>query len=58
MFITFDYSCSPCKKWLVNEFVLRTEKDGVTCPSCGKLMTRLPAGTRTTFKFADQKLKS
>lgn len=58
MYITFDYKCDTCGD-VKSRFVRREEKDSQHC-ACGSItpMRRLPAGTRTTFKFADTKLKT
>lgn len=52
-FITFDYRCKPCD---VEEerLVLKSDMDAQRCGNCKGLMVRLPAGTKTTFKFADK----
>ena len=60
-FITFDYKCTACKR-VVTRMVRRPEMDKQFCKTnCDgdhpTPMTRLPAGTRTTFRFADTKLK-
>lgn len=54
-FITFDYRCE--KGHEDSRMVLRKEMDAQRCKECKGLMRRLPAGTRTTFRFADRKLK-
>lgn len=51
MFVSFDYRCPRSGK-VVSKFIKKIDMDDQTC-LCGKRMTRLPAGTRTTFKFAD-----
>ena len=59
-FITFDYKCSdPNCAGYEERLVLRKDMDAQRCnePDCTAIMRRLPAGTRTTFKFADTKLK-
>ena len=56
MYITFDYKCPTCAS-VDSRFVKRTEMDKQTCETCDVVLTRLPAGTRTTFRYADQKLK-
>ena len=57
MFITFDYRCPDGHE--EERLVLRKEMDAQRCREgdCKKRMIRLPAGTRTTFRFADTKLK-
>jgi len=60
-FITFDYWCSSGNK-TVTRMVRRELMDDQRCEHdcCGdhsQLMIRLPAGTRTHFRFADTKLK-
>jgi len=57
-YITFDYRCSTCEE-TESRFVRRSDMDDQKCPkhSAPKPMTRLPAGTRTTFRYADTKLK-
>lgn len=54
-FITFDYRCD--KGHEQERLVLRKDMDAQRCETCKGLMRRLPAGTRTTFRFADNKLK-
>ena len=63
MFITFDYKCPTCGN-LESRFVRKDEMDDQECDHLGlpsryepTPMTRLPAGTRTTFRYADQNLK-
>lgn len=67
MFVCFDYRCPTCGHE-EERFVRRDQMDEQFCPNylgphdkiaCGSYapMTRLPAGTRTTFRFADTKLK-
>lgn len=66
MYITFDYKCL-CGH-VDTRMVQRDEMDdqyhdpcpeasAITGAPCPMAMTRLPAGTRTTFRFADTKLK-
>ena len=55
MYISFDYKCSKCHA-SEPKLVRREEKDSQVC-QCGAPQTRLPAGTRTTFRYADTKLK-
>lgn len=58
MFISFDYRCRSCFA-VDSRFVKKMEKDEQRCNECDSTtpLTRLPAGTRTTFRFADNKLK-
>jgi hypothetical protein len=60
MYITFDYKCPDCGH-VDSRFVKKSEMDEQyheRCPdSRGFRMLRLPAGTRTTFRFADRRLK-
>ena len=62
MYITFDYKCPNCEH-VESRFVRREAKDSqyhydcLTDENMHPRMVRLPAGTRTTFKFADSKLK-
>jgi hypothetical protein len=62
MYITFDYKCPSCGH-TEPRFVRRSEMDDQVHRACapplsgGIPMTRLPAGTRTTFRYADRKLK-
>lgn len=66
MFITFDYLCPDCEH-RETRFVRKSEMDDQQCPNyvapnpekpCfSMVMTRLPPATRTTFRFADKKLK-
>lgn len=55
MYISFDYKCSKCSA-IEPKLVRREEQDSQVC-QCGSPQTKLPAGTRTTFRFADTKLK-
>lgn len=58
MYIAFDYLCPHCKH-KETKLVERVSMDKQLCPNCVNYrnMTRLPAGTRTTFRHADTKLK-
>ena len=61
MYITFDYKCPNCGH-VESRFVRRDAMDCQYHYECTRegmhpMMDRLPAGTRTTFKFADTKLK-
>lgn len=56
MFVVFNFHCSKCKK-VEERFVKRSDMDRQACEACSAPMTRLPAATRTHFKFADTKLK-
>lgn len=57
MYITFDYKCTYCGH-VESRFVKREHMDVQDCDApCNHPMQKLPAGTRTTFKFADTKLK-
>lgn len=63
MFITFDYRCRECGHQ-EERFVKRPDMDEQRCrvldhegSACKSAMTRLPAGTRTTFRYADTRLK-
>jgi hypothetical protein len=63
MFIVFDYVCPHCER-TEELFVDALEKDHQFCHVCAngdtpgqKPMIRLPAGTRTHFRFADGRLK-
>jgi len=67
MYITFDYRCPEGHH--EERFVKKSEMDDQWCnhihesgfgklgKTCDAPMTRLPAGTRTTFRYADTKLK-
>lgn len=57
-YITFDYRCRQCGN-TESRLVRRSEMDRQFCQHehSDQLMNRLPAGTRTTFRFADPKLK-
>jgi predicted nucleic acid-binding Zn ribbon protein len=52
-FITFDYSCTHCGAQYPNVFVRRSEMDDQSCGKCKSPLKRLPAGPKTTFRFAD-----
>lgn len=66
MYITFTYRCTGCGHE-EDRFVKKQEMDeqvcsarlprGVTDYPCESPMVKLPAGTRTHFRFADRKLK-
>ena len=56
-FITFTFRCPSCKHTEEDKLVRRTEMDDQPCPRCNDTLVRLPAGTRTHFRFADSKLK-
>jgi ribosomal protein L37AE/L43A len=56
MYITFDYKCPSCQQF-DTKFVRRDEMDLQKCEDCNVELVRLPAGTRTTFRFADTTLK-
>ena len=67
MYITFDYKCPTCGH-VESRFVRRSEMDEQFCNQeldagllglydCRHRLIRLPAGTRTTFRFADTNLK-
>jgi hypothetical protein len=57
-FITFDYKCPGCG-WTEERLVRRDEADLQQCVECiGShdglyFMKRMPAGPKTTFRFAD-----
>jgi len=53
-YITFNYRCTECDTE-ESRLVERELMDQQWC--CGKSMIRLPANPRTTFRFADSKLK-
>jgi putative FmdB family regulatory protein len=56
MYVVFDYVCTKCEH-TEEAMVPRHKMDDQYCPLCGHKMVRLPAGTRTHFRFADPKLK-
>lgn len=56
MYVVFDYQCPVCGHVEADKLTLRDEHLP-HCPTCLWVMKRLPAGTKTHFKFADQKLK-
>lgn len=61
-FVSFDFKCPNCGH-VESRFVRRDQMDAQLCHcSTAKIRTlgpmqRLPAGTRTTFKFADTNFK-
>lgn len=58
MFIRFDYRC-PCGR-REERFVRKSEMDSQFCTRAGcmkRRMDRLPAAPKTTFRFADRRLK-
>jgi len=57
VYTVFDYKCVQCGHRAVDQMVRTTKKDKQFCPSCNATLVRMPAGTPTTFKFADTKLK-
>ncbi len=62
MYITFNFKCSACGHTDVR-MVDRSKVDSQVCRKasttfpCLGLMAKLPAGTRTHFRFNDTKLK-
>jgi hypothetical protein len=56
MFIRFNYRCPSCGHE-EEKFIKKEVMDKQLCPKGGVLMTRLPAAPRTTFRFADRRLK-
>lgn len=64
MYVTFDFECPHCGR-VEERFVKRDQVDNQDCVCVHGLpsryhhmkMKRLPAGTRTTFRFADEALK-
>jgi hypothetical protein len=60
MLIVFDYVCTKCGKADIR-YVTETTKDAQSCgsgyPHCGAPLTRQLGPTRTSFRFADKKLK-
>ncbi len=61
MFISFDYRCDnvlcAARSIRRERLVKKAKQDHQHCPSCGTTMRRLPAAPKTTFRFADTKLK-
>lgn len=61
-YISFDYKCTKCDS-VDSRLVERKDMDSQKCKRAGTLfpclgeMYKLPAGTRTTFRFADPHLK-
>ena len=66
MFIKFDYRCPDCG-FQEERFVRKELMESQQCPNYAHptdekpcysmVMTRLPAAPRTTFRFADRRLK-
>lgn len=58
MYASFDYRCPSCKAE-DSRFVKKVEQHQQRCKECDYSghMVKLPSGTRTTFRFADAKLK-
>jgi len=56
MYISVDLKCPKCKQ-VLDVFIKKDAIDGVRCGECDELMLRLPAATKTTFRFADKELK-
>lgn len=57
MFVKFDMKCPTCNAEYPNVFVKKAEMDNQRCGKCKDTLLRLPPGTRTTFRFADTRLK-
>ena len=61
MFVSFDYRCEnvlcPSRSYRVERLVEKEKRDLQHCKTCHEFMRRLPAAPRTTFRFADKKLK-
>lgn len=56
--VVHDYRCTKCPGYEADKLVSRKAMDDVRCPACDAPMVRLPPPTRTTFRFADRRLKS
>ena len=57
MFVKFDFACRQCAT-VEERFVKKSEVDSQVCSvDSSHELRRLPAGTRTTYKFADARLK-
>lgn len=58
MFVTFDYRCRDMKRcgMITSRFIEKDDMNDQIC-ECGASLAKLPAGTRTTFRFADERLK-
>lgn len=56
-YISFDYKCKACTALPEHRMVKRINMDSQVCEECGGDMVKLPPATRTTFRFADTKLK-
>jgi DNA-directed RNA polymerase subunit RPC12/RpoP len=56
MFIRFNYRCPTCGHE-EERFIKKEQMDEQMCPACTVPLTRLPAAPRTTFRFADRRLK-
>lgn len=57
MFIKLDMKCPTCSAEYPNVFVKKAEVEDQRCGKCKDTLIRLPSATRTTFRFADSKLK-
>lgn len=58
MYISFTFRCvNPVCTKTEDRMVRRDEMDIQVCRDCGSDVRRLPAAPRTTFRFADKKLK-
>lgn len=63
--ITFDFQCPDCghretrlvRRSEMDQQVCPVTNEGIPLPPCAATMVRLPAGTRTNFRFADRRLK-
>jgi len=58
MYVVYNYRCPECSE--TDERLVRRENaHNQWCKACThhSLLTRLPAAPRTTFRFADEKLK-
>jgi len=56
MLVRFDYRCDNCER-TTDRLVKKERQDDQHCAICCTPMRRLPAAPRTTFRFADTKLK-
>lgn len=57
MYVTYDYKCPHCIV-PVTRFIKKRHKDKQRCLRCNWHMKRLLSAPRTTFLFADTRLKT
>lgn len=57
-YISFDYKCANSACSIIQHRMVKREvMDEQVCEECDTFMAKMPPATRTTFRFADTKLK-